>query len=112
MPPSDTAEMIAELERLRTLVGPSEVAYEALRADCDHAVRAARAAELEAGDLRGRIAEISVQLARARQDQDTLLRRAEMSAPQRFVDRVRGRVRRSVVPRVRSLAAKVRRGGT
>ena len=53
---ADVDEWRAEIERLR--------------ADRDAAVAAARAAEREAGRLRGQIAEIQVQLVRARQDQE------------------------------------------
>jgi multidrug resistance efflux pump len=43
---------------------------ERLRADLDGAVDAARASERDAGRLRGQIAEMQVQLVRARQDQE------------------------------------------
>jgi multidrug resistance efflux pump len=43
---------------------------ERLRADRDAAVAAAREAEHEVGRLRGQIAEMQVQLVRARQDQE------------------------------------------
>lgn len=55
-PPSDLEALRAEVDRLR--------------ADRDAAVAAAREAEREAGRLRGRIAEMEVQLVRARQDQE------------------------------------------
>ncbi|HEY5663129.1 MAG TPA: hypothetical protein VIS05_03745 [Ilumatobacter sp.] len=92
-----------ELERLRALVGPSEVAYEALRADRDAAVEVARSALAEAGELRGQITEMSVQLSRARQDQDLLQRRAQMSVGRLVGDRVAHRWRTSVVPRAQRL---------
>jgi hypothetical protein len=63
-----------ELARLRALVGPDERSYARLRADRDGAVDAAREAEAAVGELRGTIAEMRVQLARARQDQDTYQR--------------------------------------
>ena len=96
-------ETRAELERLRDLVGPSERSYRALERDRDEAVASARRAEQEAGRLRGDIAEMSVQLSRARQDQDLLLRRAAMTPTGRFVDRIRRRWHRSVGPRLRRL---------
>jgi predicted nucleic acid-binding Zn-ribbon protein len=67
---SEVEELRAEVERLRALVGPTETAYEQLLADVAGAREAARTAEAEAGALRGTIAELHVQLARARQDQD------------------------------------------
>jgi outer membrane murein-binding lipoprotein Lpp len=99
-------ELSAEVERLRALVGPSEVDFGALQRDRDEARATARAAEMEAGQLRGRIAEISVQLARARQDQDLLLRRIEMTTVERLIDRTRHRLQISVVPRVKRLAGR------
>ena len=74
-----------ELERLRSLVGPDERAYADLAADADRAVAAARQSEREAGKLRGTIAEMQVQLVRARQDQDRY---------QRLLDARRGIVER------------------
>lgn len=94
----DAAE---ELDRLRTLVGPSEVSYEALVSDRQHAERVAREALAETGDLRGRIEEMSVQLSRARQDQDVLLQRSAMTPAGRTKDRVVRRWHTSVVPRLR-----------
>jgi chromosome segregation ATPase len=70
-PASETA---GEIARLRALVGPSEESYERLRADVAEARQAAKQAEAEAGQLRGLMAEMSTQLARARQDQDRLQR--------------------------------------
>lgn len=55
-PPSDLEALRDELDRLR--------------ADRDAAVEVARDAEREAGRLRGQIAEMQVQLVRARQDQE------------------------------------------
>jgi hypothetical protein len=63
-----------ELERLRSLVGPSEVSYDASLRDRDGAQRLAQEALAEAGVLRGQIVEGDVELSRARQDQDLLLR--------------------------------------
>lgn len=101
--PAGNGADLDELERLRRLVGPSEVAYEALRRDVEEARRVAREAVEEAGRLRGALTETNVQLSRARQDQDVLLRRSEMGPLGRFGDRIRTRWRRSVVPRLRRL---------
>ena len=65
-------EPSSETARLRALVGPSEESYEKLRVDVTEARQAAKNAEAEAGRLRGLMAEMSTQLARARQDQDRL----------------------------------------
>lgn len=92
-----------EIERLRRLVGPSERSYESLRADRDAAQRVARDARAEVGELRGRIEEMRVQLARARQDQDVLLQQAAMRPVARTLDRLRRRVTTSVVPRLTRL---------
>lgn len=64
----------AEVERLRELVGPSEQTYQDLRRDLLAARDVAKGAEAAAGVLRGQIAELHVELARARQDQDHLQR--------------------------------------
>lgn len=99
---------IDEMERLRALVGPSEVAYEALRADRDAAQLEAKQATAEAGALRGTIEEMSVQLSRARQDQDLLLRRAAMTPARRAADRFVRRWTTSVVPRADRLWRRLR----
>ena len=91
----------SELDRLRRLVGPSETSYAALRQDRDEAERVAKAAVLEAGELRGHIVEMSAQLSRARQDQDLLQRRIEMTGWERMLDRVHRRWTMSVVPRLK-----------
>ena len=89
--PTDVAALRGELARLRTLVGPDERSYDELRDDRDGAVAAARDAEREVGRLRGQIAEMQVQLVRARQDQERY---------QRMFDRYRGlRERASAVKR-------------
>lgn len=49
---------------------PRRAELDRLRADRDAAVAAARDAEHEVGRLRGQIAEMQVQLVRARQDQE------------------------------------------
>lgn len=64
----------AEVERLRELVGPSELSYDMLRQDLLAARDAARGAEARAGVLGGQVAELHVELARARQDQDQFQR--------------------------------------
>jgi hypothetical protein len=99
-----SGELSAEVDRLQALVGASESGFVALQRDRDEAQGLARAAVMEAGELRGRIAELSVQLARARQDQDLLLRRIEMTTAERLLDRTRHRLQISVVPRVRRVA--------
>ncbi len=68
------ADERAELERLRSLVGPSEVDYATLRADVVAASEMAKQAELEAGRLRAHVEQMSTDLWRARQDQDHLHR--------------------------------------
>ena len=90
------ADLRAEVERLRALVGPSERAYQQLRADVLGARDAAKGAELASGVLRGRIAALEVELTRARQDQARLQRLAfgGVAAVARKVDnslRSRGR---------------------
>lgn len=93
----------SEVERLRVLVGPSEVSYEALQRDVIEAERVARDAVTELGDLRGRIVELEGHLARARQDQDFLQRRIDLTAWEGVLYRVQRRWRISVVPRVELL---------
>jgi hypothetical protein len=66
----DPAALRAEVDRLRDLVGPSEQSYDDVRQDLLAARDAARGAEAAAGVLRGQLAEMHVELARARQDQD------------------------------------------
>ncbi len=106
---ADRAARDDELERLRELVGPSEIEYRQLRADLAAAQQLVREAEQAAGVLRGDITEMSVQLARARQDQDVLQRRAEMTGWGRIADRTRSRWRTSVMPRLDRIGAAVRR---
>ena len=97
-----------EVDRLRSLVGPSETAYASLRADRDAAQAAAKSAMAESGQLRGRIEEMSVQLSRARQDQDLLQRRAAMTPLKRAIDSVRRRWTTSVAPRLGRLVERAR----
>jgi chromosome segregation ATPase len=73
---------------------------EQLRRDLDGAVAAAREAEAEAGRLRGTIAEMQTQLARARQDQESFqlildTKRRVSARVAGVTQRVRGRLRTS-----------------
>jgi predicted nucleic acid-binding Zn-ribbon protein len=70
----ELAALRQEVERLRELVGPSEQSYVDLQQDLLAARDAAKGAEATAGMLRGQLAELHVELARARQDQDHLQR--------------------------------------
>ena len=70
MSASDPGEPQTEVDRLRELVGPNEQAYAALRQDLLAARDVAKGAEASAGALRGQVAQLHVELARARQDQD------------------------------------------
>jgi len=90
----------SEADRLSALVGPSEVSYETLQRDVAEAERVAREAVTELGDLRGRIVELEGHLARARQDQDFLQRRIDMTAWEGVMYRAQRRWRISIVPRV------------
>lgn len=92
-----------ELERLRALVGPSETAYAALRADRDEAQRVAREALAETGELRGRLVEMAAQLERARQDQDLLLRRERMTPLNRARDTARRHWAERIAPQLRRI---------
>jgi hypothetical protein len=100
---SATNDLSAELARLRILVGPSEVAYATLLADVERAHSVAKQAALDAGELRGKITEMSVQLSRARQDQDLLQRRVEMNGLEQVMDRGKRRWASSVVPRLKKI---------
>ena len=96
-PLDDPVALRGEITRLRELVGPEERAYHELADDLATAVTAARDAELEAGRLRGRIAELLTQLDRARQDQERF---------QSWLD-----ARRSVVERVDAVRRRFVRAG-
>ncbi|MEM9515801.1 MAG: hypothetical protein AAGA42_13195 [Actinomycetota bacterium] len=96
-----------ELARLRALVGPSERAYGDAVADADRAIATAKAATLEAGAVRGELAEMRVELARARQDQDLFQRRRAMSAAEYLVDLVREAWREVLRPRLAHVARRV-----
>jgi len=93
-----------EVERLRRLVGPSERGFADLQADVTAAEKHARQADAAAGELRGRLAEMSVDLSRARQEQDIAMRRVDMSPSERWADRANRRWSASVRPRVQRLA--------
>lgn len=69
-PTANVEALHDEVASLRALVGPDEPSYEQLRNDRDAAVGAAREAEREVGRVRGELAEMHVQLIRARQDQE------------------------------------------
>lgn len=71
------------------------------------AVDAEREVAFELGRLRGEIAELRVQLARARQDQDTFQRRREMSAAAYLADLGREGWVEVVRPRVARVARRV-----
>jgi hypothetical protein len=101
-------EAAGELERLRALVGPSETTYRSLQADRDVAQQLAKHALAESGQLRGRLIEMSVELSRARQDQDVLLLRAEMAPIRQVLDRGQKRWATSVAPRLSHLADRFR----
>ena len=59
---ADVEVLRAEVERLRQLVGPSELAYEDLGVELRAAREAAKQAELAAGQLRGELIEVHVAL--------------------------------------------------
>ena len=98
-------ELSDELSRLRQLVGPSERSYLGAIDDVDRAVAEAKRATLALGEVRGELAEMRVELARARQDQDLFQRRREMGAAAYLADLVREAWREVVRPR---LAAVIR----
>lgn len=106
-----TAADQSELRRLRALVGPSERSYEAAVADADHAISEAKRAALAAGEARGELAEMRVELARARQDQDLFQRRREMSAGAYLVDLLREAWREVIRPRLASATRPLRHRG-
>ncbi|HQV59022.1 MAG TPA: hypothetical protein PKV27_13475 [Ilumatobacteraceae bacterium] len=91
--------MEAEVERLRRLVGPSELSYRELGDDLAAASAKIRDLEHEIGRLRGERQEIDVQLFRARQDQQryqtwlSRARRAEI-LPRRVLGKIRGALTR------------------
>jgi len=65
----DLVDSNAEIDRLRSLVGPNESDYAALRSEIAAASRAVRAAEAANGELRGQVTRLEFELERARQDQ-------------------------------------------
>lgn len=64
----DIDDLRAEIERLRSLVGPSEKSYEDLQADARTARDAARRAELEAGRARATIVQLENEVRRWQRD--------------------------------------------
>ena len=96
-PADELVAVRAELARLRELVGPDERSYADLVIDVDGAREAARAAEADAGRLRGTIAEMQVQLVRARQDQEQYQR--FLTARRSVLDRLSSAKRRVVAAR-------------
>lgn len=76
MPRNDASE----LQRYRSLVGPSERSYREIQDNASASLEQARQATHDAGRLRGELQEMSVELARARQEQDRFQRRRSMSA--------------------------------
>jgi hypothetical protein len=91
----DPGELQTEIDRLRTLVGPDEQDYAALRQDLLAARDVAKGAEASTGALRGQVAQLHVELARARQDQDHF-QRLVINRAQSTV----GRITRSVRARI------------
>lgn len=98
-----------EIERLRELVGPSETSYAALRDDRNQAVQVAQEAMAEAGELRGHIVDLSVQLSRARQEQEYQQVSAAMNPVERVVYRARRRWATSATPRLAGLVGRAKR---
>ena len=90
VPPDDVGALQQEIDRLRDLVGPCEQDYAALRQDLLAARDAAKGAEASSGALRGQVAQLHVELARARQDQDHFQRLVSNRARSSF-----GRLTRS-----------------
>ena len=84
-------------------MGPSEAAYATLIADVKRAEAVAKQSVLEAGELRGQLTEMSVQLSRARQDQDLLQQRVEMNGVERIIDRGKRRWAGSAAPRLKKI---------
>ncbi len=101
-------DVVDELERLRALVGPSETSYSALREDRDQAVQLAKEAMAETGELRGQIVDLSVQLSRARQDQEYDQVSAAMNPVERVLYRARRRWATSVTPRASALVRRAK----
>lgn len=64
----DSKDLHSEIERLRSLVGPSEKSYEDLKADARNARDAARRAELEAGRARATIVQLENEVRRWQRD--------------------------------------------
>lgn len=88
-------EQPSELERLRALVGPDEVAAARRAADLDAAVERIRVHEAEMGALRGRIAVLERDLRRAEQRLG-LVGRLTAVRRRGLVTALRGRLRQRV----------------
>ena len=104
----DAAAAEQELHRLRELIGPSERSYADAIDDADHAIAEAKRATLELGEARGALAEMRVELARARQDQDLFQRRREMGPAAHLADLVREAWRDVVRPRLAAVTRPLR----
>lgn len=76
----------SEIDRLRILVGPNEQSYEELRAELDAAELAMRGAEAANGVLRAQIAEMTISLRRAQQDQYHVL--GLLARPRRLLNAI------------------------
>jgi len=95
-PDPEVRALQAEIERLRTLVGPSEDSYTKLRLDLLGARDAAIAAEAELGRLRSRETELLVQVSGYERDFDwfreqivkRLLRFKQLRASRRLISRL------------------------
>jgi len=87
----DLAALRSEVERLRSLVGPSEKSYEELKADAHDAREAARNAELELGRSRAMIVELQNDVRRWQRDfvwfRDRVIRRLPLLG--RLLSRIR-----------------------
>jgi hypothetical protein len=83
---ADVAELRAELARLRELVGPDERSYVSLRTDLWAARDAAIGAEMEAGQLRGRVTALENELLRAQRNHRMLTHK--LIAPARRAKRI------------------------
>lgn len=66
----------------------------------------AKQAAFESGELRGQLTEMSVQLSRARQDQDLLQQRVEMNGLERMLDRGKRRWAASGAPRLKKITGR------
>ncbi len=83
---AEVAELQAEVARLRELVGPDETSYVKLRTDLWAARDAAIGAEMEAGQLRGRVTALENELLRAQRNHRLLTHK--LIAPARRAKRL------------------------